>query len=289
MNTILYKMALLDIDGTLVTTWKSITKQTKNVIKRISDNGVIICLCTGRNVNSTIPVHRALRLSTPCMCVDGMVMYDVARRSAIFENALPHGVMSDVLDIVAQYDVNVEVITDKRYYWYVKNKNIRGYDFYTQDNNSLLIKLGSIPYKIWFGVRNIKNLQLVKTKGEKIYEVVAIGAPDQTDAVKAALGGITTTHGCEVLTRLLWSNQLFITAKDVGKSHGLRILCEHFNIKPSEVVAIGDDDNDIDMLKSAGMGVAMGNASDAVKNSADFVTRTNNNEGAAFALEEFFL
>jgi hydroxymethylpyrimidine pyrophosphatase-like HAD family hydrolase len=218
-----------------------------------------------------------------------MVMYDVARRSAIFENALPHGVMSDVLDIVAQYDVNVEVITDKRYYWYVKNKNIRGYDFYTQDNNSLLIKLGSIPYKIWFGVRNIKNLQLVKTKGEKIYEVVAIGAPDQTDAVKAALGGITTTHGCEVLTRLLWSNQLFITAKDVGKSHGLRILCEHFNIKPSEVVAIGDDDNDIDMLKSAGMGVAMGNASDAVKNSADFVTRTNNNEGAAFALEEFFL
>jgi Cof subfamily protein (haloacid dehalogenase superfamily) len=223
------------------------------------------------------------------MCIDGMLMYDVAQQSVIYENALPHDVMSEVIDIVAEHNVNVEVITDKHYFWYIKDRNIRGYDFYIQGNKSLLLKLGAVPYKIWFGVRNIKSLQLAKTKGEKIFEVVAIGEPDQTDSIKASLSGISSKHGCEAFTRLLWTNQLFITAKDVGKSHGLKILCDHFNITTDEVVAIGDDDNDIDMLKMAGMGVAMGNASETVKNAADFITGTNNDDGAAAALEEFFL
>jgi hydroxymethylpyrimidine pyrophosphatase-like HAD family hydrolase len=88
---------------------------------------------------------------------------------------------------------------------------------------------------------------------------------------------------------MMWGNQFFITAKGVGKAEGLRILCRHFNIAPGEVVAIGDDDNDLDMLEAAGVGVAMGNAREHVKAVADYVTETNDNDGAAAALTDLFL
>ncbi|MDR1913725.1 MAG: Cof-type HAD-IIB family hydrolase [Clostridiales bacterium] len=279
-------MALLDIDGTTVTPLKSVTRKTKQVIHRMIDNGIIVCICTGRNVASTLPVAKSLGLTTPCMCIDGMIMYDPPQKKVIYESKLPNTVMRDVLSIVHRYNVNIEVITNKYYYWYLHSKEIRGYDFYTQNSNSLAIRLGSLFYKYMFGVRNIANLDRFFTDNDQIYEIVAIGDPSQTDSIKKDLSDHSNK---DILTRMLWQNQLFITAKDVGKSHGLRILCEHFNISSDEVVAIGDDDNDIDMLKMAGVGVAMGNASDEVKACADYVTLSNNEDGAAVALEELFL
>ena len=282
----MYKMALLDIDGTLLTTWKIATPKTKQVIKRLIDEGIIVCLCTGRNIHSTIPVLRTFGLSTPCMCIDGIIMYDPSQKQIIYDTKLSNKVMRQILDIVKAYNVNIEVITKHRYYWYIQDKNIGGYDFYSMGSVSLPAKAAISLYKYMFGVRNINSLDRFYKQNEQIYQIVAIGDASETDNIKAALAD----HGNKnIHTRLMWGNQLFITAKGVGKSEGLRILCRHFNIAPNEVVAIGDDDNDIDMLEAAGVGVAMGNARDHVKAAADYITETNDNDGAALALSNLFL
>jgi len=279
-------MALLDIDGTLLTTWKTATPKTKQVINRLTDNGIIVCLCTGRNLYSTLPVLRTFGLTSPCMCIDGIIMYDPTRKSIIYETKLPNKVMREILDIVKTRKVNLEIVTKRHYFWYVRDKDIGGYDFYSSGSVSLPVRSVISVYKHKFGIRNINNLDRFYKQDEQIYEVVAIGDESETDGIKTALAD---HENKDIYTRLLWGNQLFITAKGVGKSEGLRILCRHFDIAPDEVVAVGDDDNDIDMLEAAGMGVAMGNAREHVKAAAGYVTESNNNDGAALALEKFFV
>ena len=281
----MYKMALLDIDGTLLTTWKAATPKTKQVIRRLTGSGVHVCLCTGRNIHSTLPVLRAFGLASPCMCIDGLIMYDPPQKKIIYETKLPNKVMREILDIVRAHHVNVEVVTKRRYFWHIHDKSIGGYDFYTVGNVSWPMTAIVSAYMYKFGVRGIKSLDRFYTEDEQIYEIVAIGGESETESIKAALAG----HGNQdIHARLMWGNQLFITAKGVGKSEGLRLLCRHFGVAPEEVVAIGDDDNDIDMLGAAGVGVAMGNAKGHVKAVADYITETNDNNGAALALEKFF-
>ena len=284
-EVLLYKMALLDIDGTLLTTWKIATPRTKQVIKQLTDNGINVCLCTGRNIHSTLPVLRAFSLTSPCMCIDGIIMYDPPQKRIIYETKLPNTVMREVLDVVKTRHVNVEVVTKRHYFWYVRDKSIGGYDIYTVGNISLPVSAIVTAYKYKFGVRNIRSLDRFYKQDEQIYEIVAIGGESETESIAAALAG---HENKEIHTRLMWGNQLFITAKGVGKSEGLRILCRHFDITPGEVLAIGDDDNDIDMLEAAGIGVAMGNAREHVKAAADYITESNDNDGAALALAKFF-
>ena len=282
----MYKMALLDIDGTLVTTWKFATQRNKQVIKRLADMGVIVCICTGRNIHSTLPVLRTFNINTPCMCIDGMIMYDPQQKRIIYETILPNKTMREILDIVKVHNVNIEVVTNRHYFWLIRDKDIGGYELHNMGSVSMPASALISVYKYSFGVRYIKNLDRFYKRDEQLYEIVAVGDASETNSIKAQLAGHDNK---EIYTRLMWGNQLFITANGVGKSEGLRLLCRHFNITPDEVVAIGDDDNDIDMLEAAGMGVAMGNARENVKKVADYITETNDNDGVAIALERFFL
>ena len=77
--------------------------------------------------------------------------------------------------------------------------------------------------------------------------------------------------------------------KEANKSHALEFLSTHFSIKKEEVIAIGDNFNDMDMIQYAGLGVAMGNAPEYLKKSADYVTRSNDEDGVRHVLERFIL
>jgi HAD superfamily hydrolase (TIGR01484 family) len=137
-----------------------------------------------------------------------------------------------------------------------------------------------------FGIRRVKNLDRFYHMEEQIYEIVAIGEQAETEAVKRELEALGNE---DILLRELWHCMLFVSARHVSKAEGMKVLCQHFGVNLKEVVAIGDDMNDIDMLREAGMGVAMGNAKDLVKAAADTVTKSNQEDGAALALEKFFL
>jgi Cof subfamily protein (haloacid dehalogenase superfamily) len=278
-------MAVLDIDGTLVTKWKRVTPKTKRVIWELTQRGVPVCLCTGRNVMSALPVARTLRLTTPVVCVNGMIMYDPWQKKILYESKLPNSVMLQVLDIVKARHVYVEVLTLRHYHQYMKDKSLKGYSF----NFYGLHPAPMAPLVKWmeyrFGIRHLKNLDRFYRSDEQIYQIVAIGDHGETEAVLQEIGALGNS---DILTRVIWDCMVFVSARNVSKSEGMKLLCARFHADPKEVVAIGDDMNDLDMIRSAGMGVAMGNARDAVKAAADYVTKSNEEDGAALALEKFF-
>jgi Cof subfamily protein (haloacid dehalogenase superfamily) len=279
----MYKMAVLDIDGTIVTAYKQLTRRTKSAIGRLVQKGIPVCLCTGRNVASTLPVARSLGLKTPCMCVDGLVMHDLAQSKTIYESVLPAEVTRAVLEIAERRNVNIEIVTWGKYEWMIKDKSIG--DIYSIGSYGLSAALVFQVYKRMFGIRYVKSLDSFKEAGEKVYQVVAMGEPLELGAIQEELAKRSFPN---ISVRLMWGNQLFISGENAGKSYGLRLLCDHYGIAMDEVVAVGDDLNDLDMIQAAGFGVAMENGNPQVKAAAGMITKPNSEDGAALALEKLF-
>jgi hydroxymethylpyrimidine pyrophosphatase-like HAD family hydrolase len=193
--------------------------------------------------------------------------------------------MRQVLDTVKKHHVYIEVLTAKYYNHYIKDSSLKSWDQNVFGITSPLYLLGIHLMEYRFGIRRVKNLDQFYKSDEQIYQIAAMGEKSETEAVRQ---DILAFNNPNILLREVWERILYISGQKVSKSEGMMMLCERFGIDPRDVVAIGDDMNDIDMIKAAGMGVAMGNARDEVKAVADFITKSNNENGAALALEKFF-
>lgn len=96
---------------------------------------------------------------------------------------------------------------------------------------------------------------------------------------------LETIEGLKITSS--WENNIEIMSEGVDKGQAIKMLCEHLNIGRSEIMAFGDNYNDIEMLEYAGLGVAMGNSNDDIKEIADYVTDTNEESGFANAIFKF--
>ncbi len=117
--------------------------------------------------------------------------------------------------------------------------------------------------------------------GGTIYQLIVFG---DDDAFRALMGHLP---GCK-MTR--WNSYgADIISKDGGKVVGIRHFLEHFHLRQDEIMAFGDAENDMDMLQFAGVGIAMGNADDTVKQQADYVTEDIDRDGIDLALRQYGL
>jgi hydroxymethylpyrimidine pyrophosphatase-like HAD family hydrolase len=116
------------------------------------------------------------------------------------------------------------------------------------------------------------------------YDVQRIRIVFDENDDKSKLGTLMTENTGFFVTH---DGTAMILHKNAAKEHALKKASEHFNIPLSEIIAFGDDINDIEMLKTAGIGVAMGNAQDSVKEIADYVTETNDNEGISVWINKY--
>lgn len=275
-----YKMAVLDIDGTLITSKRKLTTATRAVIQKLKNKKIPVCLCTGRSLTGTMPVAKKLDLGTPFVCIDGAIMYDMYSGNFLYKKPLERKITHKLLDLANNGNMYVGITTQDRYYRYIKNKSLKKYDF--GDSFFHLSKFVAYSY----GVRYVKNLDRFYTGNPELYEVIAAGEPAELARVKAS----ALSMGCDTLSVRddLWESYVFMRHSGVQKSEGVRNLCRHFGVEMAEVVAIGDELNDLDMIKAAGMGVAMGNAKKEIKEAADYTTLTNDHDGAAAALSKLF-
>lgn len=266
----MYKMAVLDIDGTISPKDNMISQRVINTIHATIEKGFPVCVCTGRNLAHTKPIIGTLGTSTPFATIDGLVAFNPPDNKIIFENKLSEQMLVDIAEVASGHSIYIEAVTKENYNKYVVNAP--KYDYGLGKNNSNaryygafeeFLKIVPSTYEFIFGgsERDVQKLQ--KTLTEKYGDALGI-------------------------RHALWAGYIFVAAPQSGKAFGVRRLCEHFGVDMSEVVCIGDDLNDLDMLEEAGMGVAMGNAVDRAKEVSDYITDTVENDGVALALERFF-
>lgn len=271
------RMIGLDMDGTLLTTEKELTEHTREVLREAIDRGVVVLPATGRPL-AGIP-EEVLKFPGVRYAVasNGARIVDLKESRVLYEDLVPYETGRRVLEICSRYDSMLEIYYDG--VGYAEEEKLKHLDEY---------------------VPRLPMARYIASSRRPVADVRAMHEERKapTDKLQALF---RTTEECKKawkevekeipdieITGAL-SNNIEVNAKGVNKGRGLMILGELLGIHREEIMAVGDGSNDIAMLREAGLGVAMENATEAVKAAADVVTLSNDQEGAAAAIEKYVL
>ena len=277
----MYKMAVIDIDGTLAGNFGTISKENIMAIKEARKKGYIVTLCTGRNITKTIPVAKKTDTQVHFACIDGTLLYNLKQKKITNDLAITLDEKNFIIEAAKDEPLMIEISDGYMYHKYFKSKEYYKYDVFNEHNLKGFIKSYIGGIRFYHDFNKILNLK------EPLYQVVLGGEKETVQKVcdKIRKNGMEDIE----IRDNLWDNYAFIHRKGIRKERGVLELCNYFNVSIDEVIAIGDDMNDIDMLKSAGLGVAMGNAKDIVKENADEIAPTNIENGVAYILNKYFV
>ena len=252
MNTI--KMVVTDLDGTFLQSDESISGRTISAFKRCRERGLKLAYATGRGATSTMIV--------PSELFDGFVRCN---------GAVTHDgnklVQSSLIDIDAVRPLLLA---------FVKN----GFEIVAECSGVHCSTFNVTERWKWLIESKIVDFNTFSGRAEKIY------SPSACVEVRELLATYTPPDYYSNSSNDGFS---FIMHKDATKSKGVSALANRWGIKSDEIVAFGDDTNDIYLLEYCGIGVAMGNALDNIKAAANEICDTNNNDGVAKWLEENLL
>ncbi len=279
----MYKLVVLDIDGTTLNDAEKVTKENFDAIQASIKKGVPVCLCTGRNIHNTKRVVKHLKLDTPYVCVDGTTIYDTKKDKYIKNDSIDRDVLKEMIEEIEKEHLYIELCTDNNYVKYVKTKDLEKYVYAGVPNNI------SKKYRDYFlrGSRYVKTINNFEKWLDEGRQLIFAGEKKSVDKVKQII--IDKNYKDLEIKDDLWPNYVFISKKNCRKINGVEALCEYYNIELSEVITMGDQMNDFDMIKGAGLGIAMGNAHEKIKEVAKFTTLDNNNSGVAHAINKFVL
>ena len=269
-----YRFVAIDVDGTLLDSNKNLSTYTKETIQRCITNGVTVCICTGRPVQTinrftellsgdTFPAIREM----PFILYNGAMVAVGPEHNIIFEQALSEDAGKALLTLGQELGSTLIVWSKNKLYVNEFNTRIENYCTITPIEPILITDPDALAK-------------------QGITKMIWYDDAERMPALIDALNAQPVRREINYFT----SNPLFLELVDKRCSKGLAIeqLIKYLGIPREETIAIGDGYNDIPMLEYAGLGIAMRNACDAVKAAADTVTDTNDNDGVAKALVQHF-
>ncbi|MCR4430936.1 MAG: Cof-type HAD-IIB family hydrolase [Tepidanaerobacteraceae bacterium] len=282
-----FKLIALDIDGTLITSHYTITRRTRKALRDAMDAGMRVTIATGRFYHSARHIARSIGINAPLVCNDGALIKDISTGKTVFFKPLPMDTARDVLHVAAKYSsFKVQIFMED--YKIYAGRGYRSMQF------GRFLKLSS-RYSIQGCCNYLRDFVFVPAKdagdiagAEKMMtqppaKIVIYAEPGELEIFKR---DIKEKFGDGIFLTTAIKNTVDILNGEVSKARGIAVLAEMLGIRRQEIIAIGDNINDMPMLEYAGLGVAMGNGPDVVKRKADFVTATNDDDGIALFIEK---
>jgi len=262
-----YKLIAADIDGTLVNSKREITPKTKEKIHEAIERGVIFTICSGRPVQGVQLITKQLEADIPVITYNGAMVITGESRKIIYSCTMRREDAIQVEKFGRERNTTIAVWADNQLY--VNRMDERAAK-YSELSGTPPIKYENIEELIGKGINKI----LWYDEVERINEFQ-----------KELQGKLSSTVNFHT------SQPFFLEFVDVNASKAIALekLGEYYGIKREEMIAIGDGFNDLSMIEYAGLGVAMENAPSEIKEAADFVTLSNEDDGVAYVIEKFIL
>ncbi len=260
-----YKIISMDFDGTLLTSDKRITNRTRKVLLELKNKGYLIVGITARNLVSVKSVLD-VKIFDFIILNNGANIFDVEKDGVINIGCIDDNVVKNIFEYFLKNTVQIDCCTLNHYY--IKaDKKYDSRDFTLYIDNLSEVKEPVLRMNLFF--KNEEDLLKYKKIIEKNFHSVSVVSMKDTDNKNSR-------------------NWLTINSKKINKFSSLKILCDNVGEKIDNVIFFGDGENDLILIENVGLGVAMGNAIEEVKNKALKVTLTNDEEGLAKFLEEKF-
>lgn len=261
-----YRLVCTDLDGTLLTDDKKVSDEDREVLRKAQEQGMEIALVTGRMPAAAEPAAR--RLGIPCILACNAGTYILEGERCIHAEYLSAATMKDIYKNIEPFGIPLWIFRNKR--WFVTAK-----DSFVETEEKLiqytpeLVSVDELAFQ-WEREGTGPNKVLIGTDPLLVKKVCRIlkGRQDADMACSSP-------------------NYLEIFPKGMNKGKALRLICQEKGIQTEETIAFGDQELDIPMLEEAGAAVAMGNAIEELKRKADFITKTNNESGVAYALNRY--
>lgn len=268
-----YKLIAIDMDGTLLNSLHEISDRNKIAIKTAAEKGIKIVITTGRIFTSAKFYANLLGIETPIISCNGAYIREFRENNIIYDSPIN---LDDCINVLNEAEKS------GIYYHLYDSQN-----FYVKE-----LKYSSLKYSKWNSQQKPEDrinihvdpnlIQTLKREKPKIYKIVLMDENKET--LSNLKNVIKSIRNIEIDSS--WYNNLEVMNKGVSKGNALKNLCNILGINSNEVVAIGDNYNDMSMFEFSGYSIAMGNAEKEVKVMADYITDTNDNDGVAKAIEK---
>lgn len=262
------RLITIDIDGTLLTSARSLPKKNKEMILKAKSMGCHIALVSGRPFSGILPYVKELDL-------EGEGHFSISQNgSYIFDNHTKEiitGTYQYTKDLILldraleKFKVQISAMDDKSFYTRHKNPNI-------------LTRLDSFITKLKLQKINYNNLDKNKTFGR----FLIMGWPWNIEKVMNNMPKVVDDNFYYVKTAPIL---IEVMNPKANKGHAIKLMSEKLGFALDEIMAIGNEMNDIPMLEMAGFAVAMENSNDLLKPHSDFVTKSNNKAGVGYAIK----
>lgn len=270
------RLIAFDLDDTLLTTDKRVTDRTKAALQAAADAGVVLVPATGRPFLAVPEAVKTLPMVRFLLTSNGAAIWDKEEEKVVYSDYIPYETACAVLDLIRDEDLLTEFYSRGKSYacaeGYEKALHLwqRIPESFKKDLVRYRQPVEDLEARIRSGAYPIEKFRL--TFGDPLLQ--------ETLMKKLLdLGSLKIVHGA--------AYNIELNTLTGSKGHALVSFAAQKGMSPDEVMAFGDSENDLTMLKAAGTGVAMGNALPEVKAAADMVTLSNDDEGVAALIEQY--
>lgn len=263
----MYKAIFLDLDGTLLDNEKNISKENIDAIERAKAMGVLVCICSGRQIDITRKYKEMAHASNYMICSNGAIIYDDDTKEELFGANMDEAFCKEVYNYAQENGLTVRL--DTKYGRFVNNEK-------RNVSTEILITEGIDTF---LAENKVTQLSIAGDDMEDVQKAIDELKVEERETVK--VGNLYSEvfpfkYSC-----------LNCINKSVSKGNAISGLCKYLKIDIKDVIAMGDELNDLSMVEMAGLGVAMGNAFDEVKAAANEVTKTNIENGVAYIINKY--
>jgi hypothetical protein len=271
------KLIALDLDGTVLNSCGYISDKTLTAIKMAIEKGVQVVLATGRSVGLICDEIKSIEEITYAISSNGAAVVNLRKNEMVFSNFITIDILKKIIKIIKDYPIVVEFYSNGNAY-------IDEEVFINPVKYGLSEKCLNLMSDSHNLIKNILSVVDDRSECEWIKCVEKINIPFLKDDMKNEVYNSLLSINDKVKITSSVEDNLEINIHSANKGAGLEKLTELLEIDLKEIAAIGDNNNDIEMLQMAGIGIAMGNASEDIKARADFITLDNDKNGAAEAI-----
>lgn len=290
----MYKLVAIDLDGTLLDTYGQASNKNCETIKQAMAKGVEVVLTTGRSTASVKNLAEETGANHYIICGNGAIVYDLRKQETIYQNLLDKKKVLQLIQICEENSIYYSVYTENTIITKTLNYNTL---FYHHENSRK-------PDDKKTNIHIVQDIyQYVIDREEEDYSKIMI-CDDNNIIFNSIIKKLKMVKNVDVLDVGHMSRKIIkngteefpleyyyteVSSQNVDKWSAILKLIEKLEIKPEEVIAIGDNVNDQTMLENAGLGIAMENSAPYIQEMANEVTLDNNSNGVAVSIEKHIL
>ncbi|UOQ86532.1 Cof-type HAD-IIB family hydrolase [Gracilibacillus salinarum] len=260
----------LDLDGTLLTDEKEISAYTKSMVQQAMKEGHIVVIATGRPHRASISYYHQLGLETPMVNFNGaLIHHPTDNKWDVLHTPLPNRTAKKIIQTC--YDFEVEnIFAEIKDNMYLDRFDQQFLDIFTEPEQEDLITVGSLKNHLTEDPTSL----LIHPKPHHVEELRQYLNDKHASIIEHRKWGVP------------W-DIIEVVRKGINKAVGLKKIAHYYHIPVENIIAFGDEDNDLEMIEFAGVGVSMGNAIDELTQISNYQTKTNEEDGIGSFLANY--